>query len=503
MIRLNRKQWWLYSLIVFVLATSILLSSCGAQATATPAPSPATAAPVATEAPVATAAQGVTEVPTATQAPAATTAPSATQAPGATPTAAATQATGAASQLSWWSGKRYDGVKLKVAMEDEVREHAVQKQLADFKATTGIDVTIDFYAFDQLYQKNLAAGYAHTHEYDIMQLHFPDMALFDGRGYMADISDLVERDKAKWDLADIPETLQDSHMKFNGKWYGVPMHIGAMAFYYRTDIFNQMGLQAPKTWDEVIQDAKAISAKYAPQTNGVALMVARDIQGAATYLSFLGANGVYLYDQNFKPTMDTPGALKAMQQLKELSKYAGEGSSAYSLSEAQAAFAQGKAAMAPMWDVVASAFDDPSNSNVIGKWAVTYMPGGSETNGGWSVQIAADSPNREAAWEFLKWVVSKELDHKLAGSYCSARLSSLKDPAVDGKYPGCQVFRSAIEAGVNLVPFPKIEPDYEVLDYVALAVSEVIVDLKTPEAALKDLQGNLEKLMQVYGLGKK
>lgn len=40
--------------------------------------------------------------------------------------------------------------------------------------------------------------------------------------------------------------------------YGIPQDSGPMMFYYREDVFKQLGLSAPTTWDEYAADAKKI-----------------------------------------------------------------------------------------------------------------------------------------------------------------------------------------------------------------------------------------------------
>jgi multiple sugar transport system substrate-binding protein len=105
------------------------------------------------------------------------------------------------------------------------RGWAFRDLLPEFKELTGIDVTIDTYGFSDLYNKTLTASAGHTGEYDVYQFHFPDMALFDARGYMVDITDWVMRDAEAMQLDDIHHSLQESHMKFNGRYYGVPTHV--------------------------------------------------------------------------------------------------------------------------------------------------------------------------------------------------------------------------------------------------------------------------------------
>jgi len=43
--------------------------------------------------------------------------------------------------------------------------------------------------------------------------------------------------------------------------YAVPQDSGPMMLYYRADVFSQLGLQVPKTWDEFAQTARTVRAK--------------------------------------------------------------------------------------------------------------------------------------------------------------------------------------------------------------------------------------------------
>ncbi len=396
--------------------------------------------------------------------------------------------------------KPFADVELRVAMIDEEREWAFRDLLPEFEEMTGIKVTIDTYGFEDLYNKTLTASAAHTAEYDVYQFHFPDMALFDERGYMLDITDWVMRDAEEIELDDIHPSLQDSHMKYKGRYYGVPTHVGSMTFYYRKDIFEEQGYEVPTTWDAVLEIAKDVDEKYGPDIRGFVFMGRADIQGAATFINFLGAYGGDFYDpETFRPTMDTPEALQAMTTLNELVSYSVEGSPSYGFDEAHVAFQQGRAAMLPFWDSGDGFFSDPEQSDILDLWAVAPMPGGRATNGGWSVQISADSPNPEAAWEFLKWIVSPEMEHRLVPLKPSCRSSILTDPQYS-MYPSYQGFYNVLEG--NPFPFPKITPNWQMLQLVGQAENQVVTGQTTPEEALAWLQEQFEVILLRYDLWK-
>ncbi len=65
---------------------------------------------------------------------------------------------------------------------------------------------------------------------------------------------------AKWDArTDIAEDVWKLNRAPDGKQYYVPLHYVVIYLYYRQDLFQQAGLQPPKTFDEFMTAAKALT----------------------------------------------------------------------------------------------------------------------------------------------------------------------------------------------------------------------------------------------------
>jgi len=395
--------------------------------------------------------------------------------------------------------KPYAGVEIRVAMIDEPREQAFRDRLAQFYDETGIKVTIDTYGFNDLFNKVLTASSSGSGEYDVFQFHYPDMALFTASGFMLDLTDWVERDAEAMELSDIHPSIQNSHMKWDGKFFGVPTHLGVMHLYYRTDIFAEQGYAVPKTWEEVLTIAADVDTKYAGDVRGLVLMGRADIQGAATFQNILAGYGGDYFDATGRPSLNSDEAKAALQMLVDLSAHAVEGSPSYGFDEAQTAFKQGRAAMVPFWDSGDNFFADPEASDIVGKWGVAAMPGGRATNGGWTVQISRDSKNPEAAFEFLKWIVSPQMERDLVPMTASARMSVLTDPA-NAQYPSYPAYAALLDG--NPSNFPLVTPNLQILQLVADAQNAVLTGQKTVDQALGDVQTEVEGLAVRYGIWK-
>ena len=59
-----------------------------------------------------------------------------------------------------------------------------------------------------------------------------------------------------------------AQVQFEGKTYGVPQNVCPMVFFYRKDIFDQLGLTAPTTWAQYAADAAKIHAHNPKQYIG-------------------------------------------------------------------------------------------------------------------------------------------------------------------------------------------------------------------------------------------
>jgi multiple sugar transport system substrate-binding protein len=91
---------------------------------------------------------------------------------------------------------------------------------------------------------------------DLMQAEYQKIPTLVSADALADISKNLDQGTA----GHFPETVWKSVTLGTDAVYGVPQDSGPMMFYYRTDIFQQHGLQVPTTWDEYAQVARKLHA---------------------------------------------------------------------------------------------------------------------------------------------------------------------------------------------------------------------------------------------------
>jgi len=139
----------------------------------------------------------------------------------------------------------------------------------------------------------------------------------------------------------VPDTVT-----FDGTQWGVPVAFSTKALFWNKDLFKEAGLDPdtpPKTWDEEIAFAKAISEKTDAAGFGV---VAKTFDNTMhQFLHWVYTNNGSVIDADGNITLDSPQNLAALTALKEITKYAEEGPTAYEQNEVRAIWLDKKLGM--------------------------------------------------------------------------------------------------------------------------------------------------------------
>jgi len=154
------------------------------------------------------------------------------------------------------------------------------------------------------------------------------------------------------------------------------------------------------------------------------------------------------------------------------------------------------------WSVGAAGYDNPEMSKVVGMNALMLAPAGEGLEqkygiGGWGLAINADidEESQAAAWEYIKWVTSPDVQKQMAelggGGYM--RVSTLADPELIELYPFLPVIHESFLKGDGEYR-PRI-PEYpEIQDILGSAVNAVLAGDADPQAALDAAQEQALKL---------
>lgn len=400
---------------------------------------------------------------------------------------------------------------VRILMETVPDTRYIQELLPEFKKETGIDVEIEAISYIDMHSKLVPQLIAPQGSYDAIVVDFYWVGEFTKAKWLMPLDDLVKRDGI--DLGAYVPKLLDLVGRVDGVTYMLPFYNYSMAIIYRQDLIDDpenqkafkekygMDLRVPVTWDEYKKQVDF----FTRDTDGDGK---RDFFGTVNqgqrgdcismqWANYLFGNGGSYYDKNWNPTLDTPEAIQAMKDYRSHIENNGPpGAEAFCFDEASNVMAQGKAYSFVTFNILFAGFEDPSSSQVIGKVGIAPNPGGG-LNGGWGWAIPNSSPNKDAAWKFIKWVETYEIAKKralLGGAPTQTKIFTDKD--VVAARPYYSTLQKILE-GVK--DFPVFTYTTEFVEETGRELNLAATGEKTPEAALKDANEAFRKLLKKDG----
>lgn len=403
-----------------------------------------------------------------------------------------------------FASKNFDGSEINVALVGEPRADAIKKLLPEFTELTGIKVNLDILPYPTLQERQGVALAQNSGNYDVVHVDCVWVGQYAGQGWVVPVEDyIVETNPEVLNLDDyIPSILEELTM-WEDVHYGLPFITAVFGLYYRTDIFEKYDLEVPETWEDLREVVRFINEN---ETNvaGITMMGRRGVQLQCTWDGMLWSYGGDWYDKEYNPVINSPEAVASLEYMKSLLPYAVEGVLSYDYSETAAAFAQGKAAMNLQWENAAPLFTR-DDSKIKGNWNFALYPGKKQadgsiyrapTTGGWGLMIPKDSREKEAAWEFIVWATTQEMEKKLAFSGTGSRSSTFNDPELNETYITYDAMFKSLEVAKGR---PRIPAYSEMADIIEASLSSCLVGDKTAQEALNEANSRLKMVLMRYG----
>jgi ABC-type glycerol-3-phosphate transport system substrate-binding protein len=293
--------------------------------------------------------------------------------------------------LEIWVGRGRDYV-------DELRELVSQ----DFTPKTGIQVNINLMPNPNMLILGNAAG-------DV-----PDVALGLAEATPADYAmrDAVQDLSSYPGFADVMKRFipgASRALTYNGGTYGLPEVQNFQLLFYRSDIFESLGLKAPDTWDDVFDILPTL------QENGMTMNVPK-----ADFATLFLENGASPYTPDgLKSSLFSDSGQKAFKQWTQLY-------TKFNLPiDIPAFFQHFRDGDIPIGisDFNTYVQLQVAAPEITGHWKVAPLPGIKQPDGQvarWSPQglstamIMKKSDKKDAAWQFLKWWTSADIQSRYA-----------------------------------------------------------------------------------------
>jgi len=334
-------------------------------------------------------------------------------------------------------GKPYAGTTINASCFQTTYYDYLRNYFPQFEEKTGIKVNFTMQAFPVYNQRTDLELSTKGSAMDVCNVTFIYSGRWIGAGWMTSLDTFTKDRKytpADWEPEDFVSGAQAAMQNIKGETFAFTHEAGAMLLIAsRYDLIEKAGLGMPKTFDELIKVCDAVHGK-----EGVAAFVADNLHhwNWIPYLMGMGGGVFKAPPENLTPTLDTPQAATSGQWYAELlMKYGPDGLLSYLDDQAMRSQMSGRANMrtqAVTWGV--PLVKDPE-SKVAKTTRFALMPEGPKGNfpgsNSHGLGIPAGSKKKEAAWEFIKWALSKEMISMIVekhGYPSVCRTSVIKSP---------------------------------------------------------------------------
>ncbi|MDW4497204.1 extracellular solute-binding protein [Sulfitobacter sp. D35] len=299
-----------------------------------------------------------------------------------------------------------------------------------YEETSGNTVELDVNPFAGSLEKQRTAVRADESPFDILIMNAGFFVEFYTGGFINPLTDIDPEFTLNEDIFTFDDsTCWDEGNKLitcdgDGKLVSVPINPFLPLLHYRSDLYEENGLEVPTTWDQLYENAQVLHNP--PQMYGISQ---RGQRGAfdVTFDVFpyiVSHGGGIFADQkggDFTVTINSPETLAGMETYMKLASEVGHPSTAgqtqtnviQNMATGRAGHIQGVPAPAQ--------FDDPNQSAVVGKVDYAMVPGSADHGpapglGHWLGGIPKNIPDdrKQAALAFLEWFQTDEAQRAYA-----------------------------------------------------------------------------------------
>ena len=406
------------------------------------------------------------------------------------------------------ANKPFAGKTVNVLLPPASQFRAQEKRLAEFEKLTGIKVVYSYVPYGQLLDKITTEAVAGNGAYDVIA--YQDSWLAALSGYFEPIDAMVKADAL--DLARYPQVFSAAAI-YAGRNYGLPVRAHPQLFFYRKDLYAQAGASVPSTWQEMLASAKLVQDKTGVAGVAMDYVKGSGFQNLWLWFNCLWGHGSDLLDASGKPRFNDAGGVLATQAYVDVltkHKVANPGSTQFNEYDMVNSMAQGGSASMMVWwwtysvltgersklkaDQVGFApmvrFGDGKSPTVA-----VVMPFG----------ISKQSRQKDAAWEFMKWVTNPELEVAIVTDKSDAatsdivatHLSTLASAKVNQANFGLPAVALKSLEGARSLPKLVVWP--QVASVLETAISEIVSSGKPVKATLDDAARQVERITQRSG----
>ena len=355
-------------------------------------------------------------------------------------------------------------------------------------------------------------------QFDVMTIGMYETPIWAAQDWLVPLDDLGE----EYDAGDILPAMA-AGLSYEGTLYAAPFYGESSMTMYRTDLFEEAGIEMPDspTWEFIADAARQLTDKDAEQY-GICL---RGKAGWGENMAFIttvaNSFGARWVNEDWESQADSPEWLEAVTFYNDLLTDAGPpGAATNGFNENLALFQQGKCAMWIDATVAASFVTNPNDSDVADSVGFALAPDagrGKRANWlwAWALAVPAGSDATEEAKTFIAWATSKDYLELVAENEGWANVppgsrTSLYENPNYQEVPFAQMTLDSINAAdpneptVDPVPYVGVQyvaiPEWAGIGTAAgQEFSAMLAGQQSPEEALEKVQALVTEEMEAAG----
>ncbi len=157
--------------------------------------------------------------------------------------------------------KMFEGVTVNLMTRPgDVIARRLKERGDEFTAATGAKIVVNEVPFAELFQKIQTDWSTGTNSVDVGVFASGWAVELDAAGLLEDLTPYVAADTAI-NMEDVAPYFREINQKIGGKTKLITIDGDFQMVYYRKDVLEAAGLQAPRTWAEYLSNAKSINGK--------------------------------------------------------------------------------------------------------------------------------------------------------------------------------------------------------------------------------------------------
>lgn len=305
------------------------------------------------------------------------------------------------------NGKSGGKVKIRFASWDEAEDVDAQQAAVDKFNDAHDDIEVTLEAYGGEFDTKISAGMGSNDMPDVMYMwNYP--AYSQG---LEPLDSYIEKEGEDY-KKNFYDTLWN-YNSYDGSTYGIPIGFTTHALFYNKDIFAEAGIDEPTndwTWEDVQAASKTITEKCEGK-KGFSFQMKPD---PYDYEMYLWSNGTAYVDAKgtLEGNLNSDKAKEVFQMFQDMEK---EGSAVATEKSGTDEFRAGNTGMYVYgsWSIN-TLKEDGVNFGVVNIPSFGSQPSISILSSS-GISMSKDSKNKEAAWEFIKFWTSEEMNKERIG----------------------------------------------------------------------------------------